>query len=416
MAAFSDSQQTILNNQGNVAVQTRQQIIQGNFNIYRSASRSVYTYGSSDINLRNYRNQYDESQLLQLLPAAAQAAFNSFDKQHDPLCLPNTRVDVLKQIRTWADQSDERCIFWLNGMAGTGKSTIARTVARQYSDEGRLGASFFFSRGGGGVGNADKFFASIATQLANSSKDLQSGICEAIDKQRDITTKSLRDQWCQLILRPLSRLDKSSPHSSLLLVVDALGECDGDDDIRAIVQLLAEARSLKTVQLRVFITSRPETSIRRAFYQIPKTQQQVFVLHSIPPSIVNHDISLFLKHEFGYLEHPPDWLSEEAITDLVRKSDGLFIWAATAYRFISEGGLFSAERLSRVLQSDADPEQRLDEIYTTVLRSSISRHYDLTEKGRLYGILRATLGVIAFMKVLLIPVLVEGILTTNLSS
>ena len=397
MATSSDFQQTILNNQGNVAVQTRQQIINGNFNIYRSASRSIYTYSSSDINFRNYRNQYDESQLLQLLPAAAQAAFNSSDKQHDPLCLPNTRVDVLEQIMTWADQGDERCIFWLNGMAGTGKSTIARTVARQYSEKGRLGASFFFSRGGGGVGNADKFFASIATQLASTSKDLKSSICEAIDEQRDITTKCLRDQWCQLVLRPLSRLNKSFPHSSLLLVVDALGECDGDDDIRAIVQLLAEARSLRTVQLRIFITSRPEPSIRQVFGQIPKTQQQAFVLHGIPPSIVNHDISLFLKHEFGNLERPPDWLSEEAITDLVRKSDGLFIWAATAYRFISEGGPFSAERLSRVLHGDAAPEQRLDEIYTTVLKSSISHRYDRTEKERLYGILRATLGVIVIL-------------------
>jgi hypothetical protein len=363
-------------------------------------SRAPYTYSSSDVNFRNYANPYDESQLLQLLPAAAQAAFNSLDKQHDPLCLPDTRVDVLKQIMTWADQGDERCIFWLNGMAGTGKSTIARTVARRYNEKGRLGASFFFSRGGGGVGNADKFFASIATQLANTSKALKRYICQAIDEQRDITTKCLRDQWCQLVLRPLSMLDETFPHSSLLLVVDALGECDGDDDIRAIVQLLAEARSLRTVQLRVFITSRPETPIRRVFYQIPKAQQQDLVLHSIPSSIVDRDISLFLKHKFGNLGRPPDWPGEEALKQLVQKSGGLFIWAATACRYISEGGPFIAERLSRVLQGDAapkTPEQRLDEIYTTVLTSSISHRYDDTEKERLYEILRATLGAIAIL-------------------
>src|SRR5271156_5151881 len=111
MATSSDSQQTIFNNnQGKVAVQARQQIIYGN-QYYQSVSRPIYTYSSSDINFRNYGNQYDESQLLQLLPAAAQAAFNSSDKQHHPLCLPNTRVDVLEQIMTWADKGDERCIF-----------------------------------------------------------------------------------------------------------------------------------------------------------------------------------------------------------------------------------------------------------------------------------------------------------------
>lgn len=65
-----------------------------------------------------------------------------------PTCLPDTRVDVLREIFDWADRQDNRCIFWLNGLAGTRKSTIARTIARKYSEE-HLGASFFFSRGGG---------------------------------------------------------------------------------------------------------------------------------------------------------------------------------------------------------------------------------------------------------------------------
>jgi hypothetical protein len=51
-------------------------------------------------------------------------------------------------------------------MAGTGKSTIAHTVARDYFEQGRLAASFFFSRGGGDAGNASKFVTTIAIQLA----------------------------------------------------------------------------------------------------------------------------------------------------------------------------------------------------------------------------------------------------------
>jgi hypothetical protein len=41
-------------------------------------------------------------------------------------------------------------------MAGTGKSTIANTIAQNYFKQGRLAASFFFSRGGGDTGNASK--------------------------------------------------------------------------------------------------------------------------------------------------------------------------------------------------------------------------------------------------------------------
>ncbi|KAK7191835.1 g-protein beta wd-40 repeats containing [Paraphaeosphaeria sporulosa] len=60
------------------------------------------------------------------LPYAKDAPFNSYAKRHDPPCLANTRIDLLNEIH-------ERCIFWLRGLAGTGTSTIARTVPRHYS-------------------------------------------------------------------------------------------------------------------------------------------------------------------------------------------------------------------------------------------------------------------------------------------
>jgi len=235
------------------------------------------------------------------LPYAAQAPFNSYENQHAPLCLPDTRVDVLKDIIAWADGQDERCIFWLNGWAGTGNSTIARTIARRYYEQRRLGASFFFSRGGGDVNHARKFFATIAMQLANISDALKSYICDAIEKQRDIASIGLSDQWRQLAIRPLSRPAVNFPHSSLLLVIDALDECDNDNDIRAIVQLLAEARSLRIAQLRVLITSRPEIPIRYGFYQILETQHQDFVLHQISPLIIDHDIFIFLEHRSKHI-------------------------------------------------------------------------------------------------------------------
>ena len=122
---------------------------------------------------------------------------------------PNTRVDLLQDIYSWADGQDERYIFWLNGLAGTGKSTIARTVARTYLEQKRLGASFFFSRGGGDVGHAGNFVTSISFQLASSVPSLDQYICDAIKEQRDIASQSLRDQWQQLVVGPLSKLSGS---------------------------------------------------------------------------------------------------------------------------------------------------------------------------------------------------------------
>jgi hypothetical protein len=99
---------------------------------------------------------------LQLLPYAANASFNASGKEDDPFCLPDTRVEVLKCIRAWTDGDDKRHIFWLSGWAGAGKSTIARTVAREHYDKNRLGASFFFSRGGGDISHTAKFVDTVA--------------------------------------------------------------------------------------------------------------------------------------------------------------------------------------------------------------------------------------------------------------
>ena len=150
-------------------------------------------------------------------------------------------------------------------------STIARTIARKYFEE-RLGASFFFSGGGGDVSHAVKFFTSIAVQLANHIPSLRQYVYDAITK--DIAGQSLHDQWCQLILRPLSRLGSSSSPSCYVLIVDALDECDKEEHIRIILQPLAETRSLKAVRLRVFLTRRPKIPIRHGFYQIPDRAHQ----------------------------------------------------------------------------------------------------------------------------------------------
>jgi hypothetical protein len=285
-------------------------------------------------------------------------------------------------------------------LAGTGKSTIARTIAREFFEQNGLGASFFFSKGGGDVGHAGKFFTTIAFQLAKKSLSLKNYICEAVSENNDIKDHSLRDQCYQLILQPLSRLDGNSSRSSYILVIDALDECEGESDIRTILQLLAEARFLKTVRLRVFLTSRPEIPIRHGFCQISDAAHQDFILHNISPSIVDHDISIFLKYNLRLIgqERSLDsgWPGEDVIRSLVRNASGLFIWAATACRFIREGKRFAVKRLGTILEGSSSavtaPEKHLNEIYITILMHSISLDYTDEEKEELYGILRHMLG------------------------
>jgi hypothetical protein len=289
-------------------------------------------------------------------------------------------------------------------MAGTGKSTIAHTVARDFFEQGRLAASFFFSRGGGDAGNARKFVTTIAVQLATYIPLVQRYIRDAVTECSIIANQSLADQWHRLVIRPLLKLDGSNTYP-YVIVLDALDECEVENDIRIILRLLAEARSLEKLRLRILVTSRPEIPISYGFSQIPDAELCDFILHDIEASIVDHDISIFLDHEMRSIgqewSFEAGWPGEQALGQLVRNASGLFIWAATACRFIQEGGKrFARDRLSTILRSGSsttEPEKHLDEIYLTVLVNSISPRYNDFEKGICYGLLTYILGSVVIL-------------------
>lgn len=337
---------------------------------------------------------------LRLLPSAPSAWFNAAGKEEDPHCLPQTRIEILQEIRTWANGHGEQ-IFWLSGWAGTGKSTIARTVAQEYYDKKCLVASFFFSRGGGDVSHAGKFVGSIATQLAQKSPAYRNVLEEVIKRDHGIVNRVVKEQWKELILQPLSIIKNDLPPGPLLTVVDALDECDNERDIKQVLQLFRDAQCLREVQFRIFITSRPETPIQHGFSRV---QHQGFILQEIPQSTVDGDISIFLEYNLRDIRQkwllPEGWPGEQDFRLLVQKAAGLFIWAATASRFINEGNEHAPHRLSLVLDdgpSTRKHEEELNNIYTMVLENSIGRQFDEREKNLSYDLLRKTLGAIVIL-------------------
>lgn len=167
-------------------------------------------------------------------------------------------------------------------------------------------------------------------------------ICEAVSENNDTKSQSLRDQWYQLILQPMSRLDGNFPQLFYILVIDALDECEGENNICAILQLLAEARrSLKKVRLQVFLTSRPEIRSDTASTRYHMLSTGTLFFHNISPSIKDHDIRIFLEYSFKLIGQErsldADWPGRQVIKSLVQRASGLFIWAANAHRFISDG-------------------------------------------------------------------------------
>ena len=307
-------------------------------------------------------------------------------------------------------------------MAGTGKSTIARTFTRTLTEQRLFVANFFFSRGRGDLSHTGKLFSTVAFQLAASCRPLKRLVCEAIAEHDNIARQSMRDQWTKLIHQPLIKLSGhlQSP-LFIVVVIDALDECGRQNDIPTLLQLLREVKDLRTVQLRVLVTSRPETPIELGFRTIPGDVHEDFKLHTISPAVVRHDIAIFLRHELSKIREgrslPLGWPGEQKLEILVERSSGLFIYAATVCRFVQDPKWLPAKRLDIVLRggdNGQSPTQRLDEMYVQILKSSVIGECSGEEKPILSQRFKDTVGPIVILFDSLSGVALTGLLP-NLS-
>jgi type II secretory pathway predicted ATPase ExeA len=342
-------------------------------------------------NIAKSMNDLTEQFRLADLRVAEGACYDSYIAQHRGFCLEQTRSELLEQIRKWAESTEGRCIFWLNGMAGTGKSTIARTVAKMFDDKaepdtkgkgqlgvnpeeqhgaeskGKLGATFFFERGETDRGNAKYLIPTIIKQLVERHRRLAPDVLNAIKNDPSISFKNLNKQFQTLLLQPLSNLHFSQP-TTYVIVIDALDECD-QKDIEEILRLLFELQNFRSVRLRIFLTSRPELPIRLGFKQ--NNNHQVLVLHELPKKEIENDISVFLKHRFSDIrnksDEPDDWPGDEILKTLVTMATPLFSFADMACRFIGEC-VHPGERLEQLLKFKADTSaSQMGKVYEPVL-------------------------------------------------
>ncbi|RAL04144.1 NACHT and WD40 domain protein [Aspergillus ibericus CBS 121593] len=296
------------------------------------------------------------------------AFFDSYTHQHEDYCLPDTRTDVLNRISLWA-QSQDQLIFWLNGMAGTGKSTIARTVAQSFQNQGLLGASFFFKRGEADRGNARRFVSTLARQLIIKHRQLGFDIFNAIENDSNVVFKSLDIQFEKLLYQPLQKLS-TSQSTTIVIVIDALDECDGDKDQQIILDCLFKMQEIKSVHLRVFLTSRPELPVRNGFDK--NKDHHDLILQELPKSVIEHDIRLFFESKLLAIQKErslsSEWPGSEKIEKLVAMAIPLFIFAATICRFIGERKWRPEQRLEKILDSaSASSEDEMARTYTPIL-------------------------------------------------
>ena len=279
---------------------------------------------------------------------------------------------------SWAKSTQDQPVFWLNGLAGTGKSTIAQTFSEMANNHDLLGASFFCSRDYLERKVLKNIFPTLGYQLACRYPRFRDHIVKVIKRDPSVAHNSLISQLRELLVGPLS-----ATSISCVIVIDALDECVDDQPASAILSVLGRL-VIQLPLVKFFITGRPEPRIRSGF-RLPLLEPftQIFLLHEVDPTSVEGDIRLYLTEKLtaiakqrSGLDLPEVWPSDEDTTVLVQKSSGLFIFASTVARFIESEHHDPKERLRLIVDKVDDTSHEgasgVDSLYSQVLHDAFS--------------------------------------------
>jgi len=307
-----------------------------------------------------------------LMPYIAfNAAYNSGEREseHASTCLEDTRKDVINKISAWVESNQNRPVCWLEGPAGSGKSTIAHTIAERCANKQQLAFTFFFSRGKLDRGDTSKFFPTFAYQLASFVPATRASMQRALAADPFIPSQRLADQMKKLIVDPILTITGSI--TSLIVVIDGLDECGGDTGLlQGLIRLLIDASTTHRIPFRFLFASRPEPHIQQMFESSP-IQEKTYRL-GLRDYNARDDVREFLRSHLSRIREaqkdlmrdvPRPWPSQRDLEVVVNQSEGLFIYVSTLVKFVADRNGLPQQKLQVAMRAHTG----VDPLYNQVL-------------------------------------------------
>lgn len=282
-------------------------------------------------------------------------------------CLPGTRVSILQEITSWLLNDSSQRFLWLYGAAGSGKSTISRSIQDHMRALSRLGAYLCFERG---KSTPNGVVRTVSYQLGCYDSHITESITTSIGSS-DVKSAPLQSQFEVLMENPLNSA-VNSVVGPVVIIIDAMDECGTARTRKDLLRLLGEFTKLPP-NFRFFITSRPELDLHKAFTSSLWSSYVHAVELDCTSAETRSNVLTFLKHEMRDIAEPyedtdllPQW--EANVEKLADASAGLFISASTAVKMVevSDDPFGTLQELvSGKIRLD-----ELDQLYSTVLKNS----------------------------------------------
>ena len=295
----------------------------------------------------------------------------------EKICLPGTREELLNEITNWINnvEEDTARIFWLHGPAGTGKSSIAHTIANQFQKLERLGSCFCFDRSRLAEGRHERIFSTIARDLAGCDTSFSKQLAAVVHNAALKNTTDVLQQWKELIMKPAKTLSEAIM-GPIVIIIDALDESGSKESRRLLLRILGNAITDSHItdlppNLRILLTSRPLPDIQDALMDGMHVQQKS--MDTIPPDSTHRGILRYVSEELSKVNFD-EIPREEVVASLAGSSGPIFEWARLACAYIrgdddTGTGLEPQERFDAIMHNTKDHTGLLDGMYKLTLET-----------------------------------------------
>ena len=255
-----------------------------------------------------------------------------------------TREWIFKSIEDWLDdQASPHRVMVISGNPGMGKTVISAVVSQRMQKAGRLAGSHFCQHNNSRYRDPRLMLQSLACHLCQAMPSYKDTLEEQLSRNlgKDLNNMGVEELFALLFKEPLSTVQ--DPGRNILIVIDGLDESEyqGRNEL---LHVISNHFSMLPVWIRILITTRPERSIidaLRHLEPIELEQKQEENLNDIQTLFENQ-----LSNKIG--EEHKDVLLKE----LVKKSEGLFIYAYFIVDFIQKNvSILTPDQLESVLPS-----------------------------------------------------------------
>jgi len=236
----------------------------------------------------------------------------------------------------WASDNTATRVYWLNGMAGTGKTTIAYSFSEILDENGSLAGTFFSSHLRDDTSDVHCIIPiSVFSWLPVGIFPLSlSSSWMVVEANPNCKSRRIGKQFQNFIVRPLTAAYKDTREVVVVpvIVLDALDECSDQSLVAELLSVILKHSASLPV-----ITSCPEIRLKESLDN--SRAHSNFILHEVENEIVKADIELYIKAYLldGLNVHKlHDWPPQAEVESLVNMSGALLIYTATVCKYIAQ--------------------------------------------------------------------------------